>query len=325
MPPMVAWTIVITLAAKSSFINGLTQHLILPLTTILMNIRTITKHGTKSGVPVPASDILKDLWVPALHANTAVKLTVHHQKNKNLTLNNSDYLLHTLKRSLKRSITKQNRGNYSQHTYTHRAAFLWHNTRSYCNEHILFCRTQNMNIGMPILLTPDFFNRNTITVARELLGKMLVVQTTQGPVAHMLTEVEAYDGPHDRACHGRFGKTKRTAPLFGPAGHWYVYRIYGMYWMLNIVTGPIDYPAAVLIRSVQKISGPGRLTKQLNITDRFNTQTALPHSNMWIEDHGIVLPKHAIEQTPRIGINYAGKIWSQKPYRFVVSNSPLLD
>ena len=135
----------------------------------------------------------------------------------------------------------------------------------------------------------------------------------------MITEVEAYDGPHDQAAHGRFGLTSRTDPLFGPAGHFYVYLIYGMYWMLNIVTDQPGYPAGVLIRGTAEITGPGRLTKYLHITNSLNGMPVDPSSGLWIEDRNIIIQPGDILTTPHIGIDYAGE-WKDKLYRFVLKN-----
>src|SRR6185436_20546414 len=119
---------------------------------------------------------------------------------------------------------------------------------------------------MKKVLARKFFERNALTVARELLGKYLVRKVGQKTVAYKITEVEAYIGPHDLASHASKGRTKRTEVMFGHPGHWYVYLIYGMYEMLNIVTDKFNYPSAVLIRGVEGVSGPGRLTKTLKIT-----------------------------------------------------------
>lgn len=133
---------------------------------------------------------------------------------------------------------------------------------------------------------------------------------------HVITEVEAYDGVEDKACHASRGRTSRTEVMFGPAGRWYVYLCYGMYEMLNIVTDPRDHAAAVLIRGTKEISGPGRLTKALGITRALNNKPADAKSGLWIEHSGIIVPKKEILRTPRIGVAYAGE-WAEKPWRFV--------
>lgn len=172
---------------------------------------------------------------------------------------------------------------------------------------------------MSRVLRPETFNsRQTVRLARELLGKTLAVEQENGKVSRVrITETEAYDGPDDLACHANKGRTARTEVMFGPAGRWYVYLIYGMHEMLNLVTGPQDYPAAILIRAVEGISGPGRLTKRLGVDRRFNTLPAIRENALWLED-GPSISDAQVEATPRVGVDYAGPDWSQRPYRFVV-------
>ena len=165
------------------------------------------------------------------------------------------------------------------------------------------------------MLEKDFFDKPVLTVARELIGKTLVREVDGVSHALMITETEAYDGEQDLACHASKGRTKRTEVLYGKAGIWYVYLIYGMYDMLNIVCGPEDYPSAVLIRGVEGFDGPGKLTKGLRIHRALNTALATKASGLWIEE-GIVVPDKDILITPRIGVTYA-KEWAEKPYRFV--------
>ncbi|PIP73261.1 MAG: 3-methyladenine DNA glycosylase [Candidatus Lloydbacteria bacterium CG22_combo_CG10-13_8_21_14_all_47_15] len=172
---------------------------------------------------------------------------------------------------------------------------------------------------MPHILTTDFFNRDTLAVAEELLGKFLVRRNVNGISALKITEVEAYDGHQDRASHAYRGRTARNEIMFGPAGLWYIYFVYGMHEMLNIVTGPEAYPAAVLIRGVEGVNGPGRVTKHLNITRNLNTLSARKESGLWIEDRGIIVSKKEIHKTPRIGISYAGPVWGRKKYRFLIT------
>lgn len=171
---------------------------------------------------------------------------------------------------------------------------------------------------MERLLPESFFERPTLDVAYDLLGKVLCRKLDENvQIRSIILEVEAYDGPDDRACHAFKGKTLRNAVMFGPAGYWYVYLCYGIHWMLNIVTGPIDYPAAILIRGTIDAVGPGRLTRHFNIDKKFNFLQNSLNSNLWIEDSPIS-SGYFIITTPRIGIDYAGPIWSAKPYRYVL-------
>jgi len=170
-----------------------------------------------------------------------------------------------------------------------------------------------------MVLGKKFFNRPVLKVAPELLGKNLCRKFQGGEVDRFkITEVEAYDGEKDLASHASRGRTGRTEVMYGHARHWYVYLVYGMHEMLNIVTGPKDYPAAVLIRGVEGISGPGRLTKTLKIGRRLNGKSATKKSGLWIEDERINISQKNIQKTARIGVNYAGPIWSKKKYRFIL-------
>ncbi len=166
-------------------------------------------------------------------------------------------------------------------------------------------------------LGADFFARSALIVARELLGKVLVRRLGSQAIVAMITETEAYVGPHDLACHASKGRTPRTEVMFGPAGHWYVYFIYGIHWMLNAVTGDVDHPAAVLLRGAGAWNGPARLTKALDIDKRLNGAAAARSSGLWIEDRGLRVPSKCIRRTPRIGVDYAGA-WAAKPYRFLL-------
>lgn len=182
-------------------------------------------------------------------------------------------------------------------------------------------------------------------MAKELLGKYLVRKVNGKEISLMITEVEAYDGRKDKASHaspvrgrllhglgknGRIadsarasnganrGKTERNKVMFGSAGCFYVYFTYGMHWMLNVVTGPEDYPAAVLIRGADKVTGPARLTKFLKIDKIFNGKKVEPKTGLWFEDRGVIVKPQNITKTPRVGVAYAGPIWSKKKYRFLI-------
>ncbi len=172
---------------------------------------------------------------------------------------------------------------------------------------------------MGTLLSSEFFCRPTLTVARELLGKFLVREHRGEVRAVMITEVEAYDGPNDKACHAHRGHTPRNDMLFRPGGCFYIYFVYGMHWMLNVVTGAEGYPAAVLIRGAGEWDGPGKLTKALKIGGALNGANIERRSHLWIEDRGVCVPREGIQRTRRIGVDYA-RGWAQKPYRFVIDS-----
>jgi len=105
--------------------------------------------------------------------------------------------------------------------------------------------------------------------------------------------------------------------MFGPAGYFYVYFVYGMYWMLNVVTGEEGFPAAVLIRGIKAYDGPGKLTKRLSIDGRLNAKIVAPRSGLWFEDGGATLLPKDIVRLPRVGVAYAGA-WAKKPLRFLL-------
>jgi DNA-3-methyladenine glycosylase len=170
-----------------------------------------------------------------------------------------------------------------------------------------------------IVKAKAFQSEITVAIARDLLGKFLVRSSARGEVASMITDVEAYDGERDQACHARFGRTARNAVMYEPGGVWYVYLCYGIHEMLNLVTGPQGYPAAVLIRGVEGTRGPGRLTKALAIDRRLNGAVCAPASGLWMEDRGVRLARGAIKAVPRIGVDYAGPVWAKRPWRFVLT------
>ncbi len=171
---------------------------------------------------------------------------------------------------------------------------------------------------MPSVLGQKFFNRPTLDVARDLIGKHLCRRLQKGKILRArICETEAYDGFEDRASHAHSGMTPRTLVMFGPPGYGYIYLCYGVHWLLNISTREKDYPAAVLIRGVEGVSGPGRLTRHFQIDRAFNGQLLNRVSGLWIEDHGTPVHPEEIKATPRIGIDYAGPEWSDVPWRFV--------
>ncbi len=171
--------------------------------------------------------------------------------------------------------------------------------------------------GMRRLVETDFLSQDTVGLARSLVGSYLVSGTESESVAYQITEVEAYDGPSDLACHASKGRARRTETLFGPPAHWYVYLCYGIHEMLNVVTGPVDYPAAILIRGLDVVSGPGRLAKRLGIDRQLNGLPASPVSGLWLEERPDDAQAIKVESTPRIGVDYAGEHWASRPYRFL--------
>lgn len=156
-------------------------------------------------------------------------------------------------------------------------------------------------------------------MAKELLGKKLCRKIGNKTICLTITETEAYIGPHDLACHSSKGRTARTEPMFAEAGTIYVYFVYGMHYMLNIVTEEKEYPAAVLIRGVVGVNGPGRVAKHLHIDKMLNGKMLSKKSGLWIEDGKEVNPKHILK-TPRIGVAYAGEKWAGKKLRFVIKD-----
>lgn len=191
------------------------------------------------------------------------------------------------------------------------------------------CEMVNQRLGR------SFFERDTKAVARDLLGKFLVRKIGKNNLAGRIVETEAYVGPHDLACHASKGKTSRTKVMFGSAGGWYVYMIYGMYHCLNIVTESKNYPAAVLIRALEitdafdrlgtrdfrLASGPGKLCRTLKIDKKLNCASAVAkNAKLYIEDRGIKIPQSKIVKAKRIGVDYAGK-WKNKPLRFYIKGN----
>jgi len=168
------------------------------------------------------------------------------------------------------------------------------------------------------VLSRDFFARPADVVACELIGKALVRERAGQRVSFVIHETEAYMGPHDLACHAAKGRTRRTETLFGDPQTLYVYLIYGIYWMLNVVVEREGYPAGVLLRGVKGIDGPGRLGRALTLDGTFNGLAASPTHGLWFEDSGFVPKRGAIMRTPRIGVDYAGPVWAAKKLRFVL-------
>lgn len=170
------------------------------------------------------------------------------------------------------------------------------------------------------ILDLKYFQKDVLETAPDLLGKYLVVKKPGSGRAQkfIITETEAYRGEEDLACHANKGRTKRTEVMYLGGGHIYVYLIYGMYWMLNIVTGQPEEPQAVLIRGVADFNGPGKLTKALGIDKSFNGKPLGKNTGLWIENSGIITAYKAFR---RIGVDYSGDKWKNKLWRFTINEN----
>jgi DNA-3-methyladenine glycosylase len=189
-----------------------------------------------------------------------------------------------------------------------------------------------------IPLPRSFFARPTLTVARQLLGKQLVKVEKGQRLVGAITEVEAYVGEGDLACHAKAGRTSRTAIMYGPAGHLYVYFTYGMHWMLNVITEGEDFPAAILLRAIELTEGeaiaqdrrgrpdhltdgPAKLAQALAIDGTWNgIDLCAPRSALFVAD-GATVPARKIKATPRVGIGSTPEPWLSLPWNF--SNTPI--
>ncbi|MDE6780780.1 MAG: DNA-3-methyladenine glycosylase [Ruminococcus sp.] len=164
-------------------------------------------------------------------------------------------------------------------------------------------------------LTGEFFDRDCLEVAPELVGKILVRRLPSGEeLRERISETEAYRGEEDKACHASKGRTKRTEILYGESGKIYVYLCYGMHWLMNITTGQLNQPQCVLIRAGKVHKGPAKLTKYMQIDGSFNNGEICGSPNIWIEDDGFT-PE--IKTVPRVGIDYAGDYWKNIEWRFM--------
>jgi DNA-3-methyladenine glycosylase len=187
------------------------------------------------------------------------------------------------------------------------------------------------------VLPPEFYKRDTLLVARELLGMRLVRSLDGARLAGIIMETEAYIGESDLACHARAGRTARTRTIYGAPGRAYVYFTYGMHWMLNAVTQEEGYPAAVLIRAVQVTegldivaarrakakkadwtNGPAKLAQAFGIDGALNN-VALTGSQagLWIE-RGAVISDANVTIGARVGLYNVPEPWKSMPWRFLV-------
>jgi DNA-3-methyladenine glycosylase len=192
-----------------------------------------------------------------------------------------------------------------------------------------------------MILQRPFYERDTITVAKDLLGKILVHESSQGTTTGRIVETEAYRGPEDQAAHSSGGRrTPRNEIMFGQKGHAYVYFIYGLYYCFNITAGNIaGKPEAVLLRALEPIegkkimakrrgaiaekpikltSGPSRLCMAMGISKAQN-KTDMTAPPLYIRD-APTIPEGDIMEAERVGVDYAGE-WKNKPWRFYIKES----
>ena len=188
-------------------------------------------------------------------------------------------------------------------------------------------------------LNRDFFARDTLTVARELLGQRLVRVLDGRRLSGRIVEVEAYVGEDDQASHARPGRTRRNAPMYGPPGHAYVYFIYGMHHCLNVVTEREGFPAAVLIRAleplegieemqarrdgrsnIQLTSGPARLCQALDVDRRFDGADLCASDALLFLEQDTPVPDEAVAAGPRVGVR-GDEVAVTIPWRFYVRDS----
>jgi DNA-3-methyladenine glycosylase len=161
-----------------------------------------------------------------------------------------------------------------------------------------------------------FYKQDVLIAAPLLVGKILVRKLDNGEILrYRITEVEAYRGEEDSACHARFGKTNRTSILYERGGHAYIYLCYGMHNLFNVVTGNVGTPQAALIRTVEGYNGPAKLTKAMNI-DKFQNEIDLTTSDkLWIEDDDY---KAKYTRDKRMGIDYATEPYKSIEWRFIL-------
>ena len=166
-------------------------------------------------------------------------------------------------------------------------------------------------------LDEKFFHRDCLDVAPDLVGKLIVRKINDDIIKVRIIETEAYRGEEDKGCHASRGRTPRTELLYRESGIIYVYLCYGMHWLMNVITGEKDMPQGVLFRAGEKFNGPAKLTKRLLINGEFNGKSITENEEIWIEDDGYI-PE--IITAPRVGIDYAGDEWKNKPWRFIDKN-----
>ena len=192
------------------------------------------------------------------------------------------------------------------------------------------------------VLSASFYARDTVEVARDLIGKTLVRQDGADRISGMIIETEAYRGEEDLACHCRAGRTPRTEIMYGPAGRAYVYLIYGMYWLLNVVTEAAGNPGAVLIRAIEPLNGveviaqrragqarrnwtngPGKLSLALDIQGNMNGVDICSSTGPLYITQGEDVSPEIIRTGPRVGLETVPEPWRSKEWRFMVNYQSL--
>lgn len=164
-------------------------------------------------------------------------------------------------------------------------------------------------------LDAEFFHRDALDVAPELVGKILVHRLADGTeLRERIAETEVYRGEEDKGCHAAKGRTKRTELLYGGSGVIYVYLCYGMHWLMNVITGEKEQPQGILLRAGERFDGPAKLTKNMKIDGSFNGKDLRGNKEIWFEDDGF-RPK--VRTAPRVGIDYAGDYWKDIEWRFI--------
>lgn len=165
----------------------------------------------------------------------------------------------------------------------------------------------------PIPLGEDFFHRDCLETAPDLVGKLIVRIDGGEETVIRITETEAYRGEEDTACHASKGRTPRTELLYGEPGIIYVYLCYGMHYLMNVITGEKDQPQGVLLRAGEDCCGPARLTKRLKVDKSFNGESIVHNPRIYIADDGFC-PE--IERRRRVGIDYATEEYKNILWRF---------
>ena len=196
-----------------------------------------------------------------------------------------------------------------------------------------------MSKNQSLILQQSFYDRAAPSVARDLLGKVLVRNIDDQNISGLIIEAEAYQGEEDLACHARSGRTARTEVMYGPPGHAYIYFTYGMHWLLNCVSDKEGMPAAVLIRAIDPIegldfiakqrkgvsqkqwcNGPAKLCKSLVITGKLNGYNLMSHNDtLWIEN-AEPINDCDILSGPRVGIDNVPEPWKSIPWRFMIKD-----